>query len=1531
MRRILALLLVLALALPAAAQVSLLGLRNSLVEFALRQISVPGELEIAAAGVEDAEDGATELVGVTVADGGGVWLRIERLSLRWNPRRIVRGELEIGRLAATGVAVLRAPAASAVAVAAKPGSELAAAPPRGLLDWPRAPIATRIERLELNRVTVAPGAIAAEGLAFDAVGALRDEGDEQSASLALDRTDRVAGRIALEYRRDFAADRLDLALEADEAPGGLVAALAGLPAGAASRVRLSASGPLADWSARFEVEAEGVIAARGAGRLDATGRLAAAADLVVAPGPAAAAVLGPAVAAALAPEARLRFDLAEDDAGRVTIREAALRAADLGLDATGTYDRPGAVADLALRLEAGAGLAALADGVAFDRIGFDGFARGPLDDLVAEGRLALAGLRTAPLDIAAADLAATIRRGGARLSLDLAGAAEGLRLDRLGPDLLGRAELALAAALEGEAVTLSRLRIAARPIEVSVEGAADLASGTADLAYRLAAPDLAPLAAAYGAEAAGRIEAEGRIEGPFAAPRLFGSLNAEALAFAGEPLGRARLEHDATFGPVPAGRAAVRAEGSRIGPASFDGAFRLEAGRLALSDLALAALGARLAGAMELDLGTGLAAGALDLDAPDLAPLAALTGRPAAGAVSGRIDLAAREGAQDATLALRIAGASLPLEAGALAARVLTLDLTLTDALGDPAAAGRIEAEAAEALGYSADRLAFEGRARRLRSPAPEFDGALAVKAARLGPARLASGRIEAKGDLAGFDAKLALRGLETGGSLGDAAVAEAAFEGRIEGAPDELSVAGRLTAAELSGFGARLASLVVEGEAATLLAEPAFDLAAKLGRIEAEGAVVAGGDLTLKGDLGDLTAALKTGRIDAAGLSAASAALDLRARGALSPDPALDARLSLGAADLGFATLAAARATAAGPLSALDLTLSAAGEAEGEPLAFEAAARADLSGPPSATVSRLSARLGAAEAALRAPLRIRSEAGAARLDGIDLALPGGGLTGAAALHAAGASGALVLALADLRPLAALAGLPVEAGALDAAARFDTRAGRAGAEASLSAEGLRFGETFAGAGALGLDATLGWDGRTAALDAALSGPFGDPARMTVALPLRPAGLLPAVPRTGALSGSLDWAGRIGDLWALVPLPSVVLDGDATVALRLAGTVAAPEIGGAVGVTDGRFEHLDAGTILTPLTLTSRIEPGGAFVLDLAAEDGAGNPVTGRAVLSGGRIDATLEAAGAVLVRRDDVTAALTLALAVAGPLDAPAVSGRIGVDRAEVRLVAATPPGVADLGPVRIKGAPPPEPEAPAGARIPLDIAVSGPQDIFVRGRGLDSEWRLDLRVGGTVAEPRIAGDLEKRRGRLDFLGRAFELDRGRVRFSGGAAIDPSLDIALFHENDGVRGGVVVTGTALAPDISFQSRPALPEEEVLPRVLFGRSQQSLTAGEALGLAAGLATLLDGTGGALDRARGAIGLDVLRVEGTSAEDATVTVGSNLASGVFVGAKRPVAGGAGSVVVEIEIFDGLDLESEVGPDVGANLGLEWRRDF
>jgi autotransporter translocation and assembly factor TamB len=94
---------------------------------------------------------------------------------------------------------------------------------------------------------------------------------------------------------------------------------------------------------------------------------------------------------------------------------------------------------------------------------------------------------------------------------------------------------------------------------------------------------------------------------------------------------------------------------------------------------------------------------------------------------------------------------------------------------------------------------------------------------------------------------------------------------------------------------------------------------------------------------------------------------------------------------------------------------------------------------------------------------------------------------------------------------------------------------------------------------------------------------------------------------------------------------------------------------------------------------------------------------------------------------------------------------------------------------------------------------------------------------------------------------------------------------------------------------------------------------------------GIATLLSGKAGPLDFAREAVGMDVLRIEGETAEEATVTVGRNIGDGVFLGARQGLQGQGTTVMVEVDVFGGVKVDSEITQEGSSNVGITWRKDF
>ncbi|MEM0942819.1 MAG: hypothetical protein AAGI70_02625, partial [Pseudomonadota bacterium] len=225
MRRTLILLAFMLMALPAAAQFSVLSLKNSMVQFLLDQLSTEGVFEITAEEVLEPEDGVTAITGLAIADAEGIWFTAESLDFAWSASRLLSGEVEFTNLAMRGVRITRQPQ-SEVAVEVEPEEEPDEAPGTLTIDWPRAPLALRIERMALEGVVIEEP-VMGHAISFDAEGAARDEGDVQAASLRLTRTDQVEGQINFDYELRFDTNTFRLTLEADEAPGGLITDLGG--------------------------------------------------------------------------------------------------------------------------------------------------------------------------------------------------------------------------------------------------------------------------------------------------------------------------------------------------------------------------------------------------------------------------------------------------------------------------------------------------------------------------------------------------------------------------------------------------------------------------------------------------------------------------------------------------------------------------------------------------------------------------------------------------------------------------------------------------------------------------------------------------------------------------------------------------------------------------------------------------------------------------------------------------------------------------------------------------------------------------------------------------------------------------------------------------------------------------------------------------------------------------------------------------------------------------------------------------------
>jgi translocation and assembly module TamB len=141
---------------------------------------------------------------------------------------------------------------------------------------------------------------------------------------------------------------------------------------------------------------------------------------------------------------------------------------------------------------------------------------------------------------------------------------------------------------------------------------------------------------------------------------------------------------------------------------------------------------------------------------------------------------------------------------------------------------------------------------------------------------------------------------------------------------------------------------------------------------------------------------------------------------------------------------------------------------------------------------------------------------------------------------------------------------------------------------------------------------------------------------------------------------------------------------------------------------------------------------------------------------------------------------------------------------------------------------------------------------------------------------------------------------------------------------------VRITGEATAPEVVLDSEPPLPQDEILARLLFGRSPSELGPGDAVALAAAINTLRGGSD-LLGGARQALGLDTLGVSGQGLEEGRVSAGKHLNDRVFVEVGKGAAAGSEDVRLEVELLPNLSLNAGTNVQAQSGVGLKWRFDY
>ncbi len=434
-----------------------------------------------------------------------------------------------------------------------------------------------------------------------------------------------------------------------------------------------------------------------------------------------------------------------------------------------------------------------------------------------------------------------------------------------------------------------------------------------------------------------------------------------------------------------------------------------------------------------------------------------------------------------------------------------------------------------------------------------------------------------------------------------------------------------------------------------------------------------------------------------------------------------------------------------------------------------------------------------------------------------------------------------------------------------------------------------------------------------------------------------------------LGGGIRYNGPADTLYSFFGPANQHVSGPVAVAADFSCSVSDPCLQGVVRGKDMVYENQTYGTRLTNMVVAGRFTGNRLEIEQLTAKAGDGT-VQAKGFISLASADgypmnisATLD--NARLAKSENIAARATGNLTlekVAG--QTALLSGSLRLPETRYKIVREGAAQVPVLTGVRRKppaGRPRVSGDGLAAVGgslfdlIRLDIALKAPDEIYVSGMGLESEWKADIVLRGTTEAPRVTGEIELVRGTLGFAGRSFELQEGRVTFPTGDAFDPAIRLLASDTIETVTVSVSVTGRASNPQIAFSSVPGLPQDEIVSRILFGDSITTLSPLQAVQLAASLNTLSSSGGGLspLGALQSATGIDRLRVLGP---DDTIGRGAALAAGQYITKDIYIevitdARGYTATQLEISLTPALSLLSQAGGSGQTNLSVRYRKDY
>jgi translocation and assembly module TamB len=420
------------------------------------------------------------------------------------------------------------------------------------------------------------------------------------------------------------------------------------------------------------------------------------------------------------------------------------------------------------------------------------------------------------------------------------------------------------------------------------------------------------------------------------------------------------------------------------------------------------------------------------------------------------------------------------------------------------------------------------------------------------------------------------------------------------------------------------------------------------------------------------------------------------------------------------------------------------------------------------------------------------------------------------------------------------------------------------------------------------------------------------------------------------SAQILFDGTLEDIFDFVNLGSQELKGSISSQFFLGGNLKTPQLRGSLDWHNGNYQNFRLGTSLNAIEahLTANNQK---IILDsLRARGPEGGDFSMNGIFNFDpeshfpyKFDAQLKDLKGIDF--DIFSGRLTGPLLFHGDFNHLTISGKLQTSQADIKIPDKLP---VDIPNVPFTFVNPPsgndKKKRPAsGFPVTFDIKVKGEDQIFVRGRGLNSQWQGKTRISGENGDFTAEGNLTLIKGEYLFSGQTFTLTKGEIFFSEeGAQINLSGNLTLPD----VTITVVLSGPLKSPQLTFQSMPIMPTSAILSRIIFNKDISEISPFQAVQLAQIIVSLSGESGpNILEKIRSSLGVDRFNFVSSAShpDEISLQIGKYLMRGVMVTYSQSAH--SNQIIVEVELKAGFIFQAETQEDEEGKFSLKWNLNY